>query len=214
MKHIAVIAIGALVLGLCPAGAHAQGAPGASQSQGESVDKVKDVNEILDAFKPKPVTRSLRSLRGLKKERPPECGEVLKADGPASRSPAKKEREVLDQCTADNARLDFLIPFALNSSELDPSAQRQLQEIGKALENEALKDIGFVIAGHTDRRGNGDYNLKLSQARAETVRHYLVENFAVAGRRLRPVGFGYERLKVPEDPYADLNRRVELIKAE
>jgi flagellar motor protein MotB len=40
-----------------------------------------------------------------------------------------------------------------------------------------------------------------------------MENFNVGGRRLKAVGFGYDQPKTPGDPYADINRRVELIRA-
>ncbi len=66
------------------------------------------------------------------------------------------------------------------------------------------------IEGHTDNAGSADYNLDLSQRRAEAVAKYLVSK-NVARERLEPKGYG------PEKPIADnktkegraKNRRVE-----
>jgi outer membrane protein OmpA-like peptidoglycan-associated protein len=53
------------------------------------------------------------------------------------------------------------------------------------------------VEGHTDNRGKHDYNVKLSQARAESVRKHLVEVNGVEAGRLEAQGFG------PDRPIAD-----------
>jgi len=70
-----------------------------------------------------------------------------------------------------------------------------------------------VIEGHTDYVGTEEYNLELSQRRAESVMNYLVENFGIESSRLSAKGFG------KSDPVADntteqgriKNRRIEAI---
>ena len=106
--------------------------------------------------------------------------------------------------------VDLDIRFALNSAELLPEARRQLQALGSALTSEELKASRFQIAGHTDASGPTDYNLKLSTARAEAVAVYLASEFNVEPSRLVAVGYGEERLKIPTDPLAEENRRVEV----
>ena len=66
------------------------------------------------------------------------------------------------------------------------------------------------VEGHTDTTGADDYNMKLSQARAESVRDYLVGR-GVASNRLEPVGFGETRPLQSNDtrPGREANRRVE-----
>lgn len=66
------------------------------------------------------------------------------------------------------------------------------------------------IEGHTDSRGNDKDNLKLSQARAESVRTYLAGKGVVEGR-LTAVGYGETRPLVKEKSEADRakNRRVD-----
>jgi outer membrane protein OmpA-like peptidoglycan-associated protein len=48
------------------------------------------------------------------------------------------------------------------------------------------------IEGHTDSRGSGGYNLRMTQTRADAVRTYLIGK-GVAGGRLLAKGFGEER---------------------
>ena len=72
--------------------------------------------------------------------------------------------------------------------------------------------VRLRIGGHTDNRGAREYNIKLSQARAEAVRRYLVERGVEPGR-LEAKGYG------PDQPIASnddaegrqKNRRTEFI---
>lgn len=79
-----------------------------------------------------------------------------------------------------------------------------LTEKGKALLDETLPIIRassqgeIEIAGHTDLRGAAEANQQLSQARAESVRDYLVAK-GVSASRLKPIGYGASR------PIADNN---------
>lgn len=50
-----------------------------------------------------------------------------------------------------------------------------------------------VIEGHTDNRGKYEYNIRLSERRAESVRNYLIEKFGIEGSRLSTKGYGYTK---------------------
>jgi outer membrane protein OmpA-like peptidoglycan-associated protein len=75
------------------------------------------------------------------------------------------------------------------------------------------KRLGFVEIGvHTDSRGNDAWNLKLSQARAEAIRDYLVGK-GVATTRLRAKGYGEKKpldKRANEEAWAK-NRRTEFV---
>ncbi len=66
------------------------------------------------------------------------------------------------------------------------------------------------VEGHTDDVGNDDFNLKLSQARADSVRDYLVKQ-GVEAERLKALGFGKEKPLVQGTTAQarEANRRVE-----
>ena len=69
----------------------------------------------------------------------------------------------------------------------------------------------FLIAGHTDAKGKADYNANLSQRRAEAVRDHLITTYGVAPSRLVALGFGDTRLKDPQQPQSEVNRRVQVV---
>lgn len=54
-------------------------------------------------------------------------------------------------------------------------------------------DTTAEIEGHTDKEGTAEYNLKLSQRRAEAVRKYLLDNFKINPARLTAHGYGESR---------------------
>jgi OmpA-OmpF porin, OOP family len=69
------------------------------------------------------------------------------------------------------------------------------------------------VQGHTDDQGSDDYNLKLSQRRAETVVAYL-GLFDIDTNRLVPKGYGEFKPVMPNTTEEERakNRRVELVK--
>ncbi|NQV78940.1 MAG: OmpA family protein [Alphaproteobacteria bacterium] len=109
------------------------------------------------------------------------------------------------------AQIDLDVAFALGSAALTTNAKRQLDELAAALRGPELAEARFVLAGHTDARGPEDVNLRLSRARAQAVRTYLVTTHRLAAARIEADGFGESRLKRPLDPNAAANRRVEVI---
>jgi len=101
----------------------------------------------------------------------------------------------------------LLITFETNSAKLTPQAQQSLDVVGRALKSEKLTDFRFAVEGHADPRGNPESNLKLSQARAESVAAYLKQQ-QIDGARLKPVGKGSAELMNVAVPAAPENRRV------
>ena len=102
------------------------------------------------------------------------------------------------------------IYFATNRSDLQPSIQAHLAEIGKALASAPIRHV--LIEGHTDSTGQAAYNLKLSQLRADSVRAVLVAN-GVALDRLHTQGYGATRPVASNATAAERskNRRVEIV---
>lgn len=101
--------------------------------------------------------------------------------------------------------------FKTNQAELLPIAETQLRKVADAL-NAYDEGRKIVVYGHTDSRGSNSTNRRLSLARAESVRAFLV-NAGVVGDRIRAVGKGEDE-PVANNRSAEgraNNRRVEII---
>jgi outer membrane protein OmpA-like peptidoglycan-associated protein len=67
------------------------------------------------------------------------------------------------------------VTFATNSATLDPSSTEILDRLANALQN-AQSGAKLEVAGYTDNTGARAHNMRLSQARAESVMKYLVSH--------------------------------------
>jgi chemotaxis protein MotB len=105
---------------------------------------------------------------------------------------------------------DFTM-FALGSAEPHAKVVRAMAEIAKILQARPGK---IVIRGHTDARpfksANYD-NWRLSHARAQMALYMLVRGGLDEGRIVRVEGHADREPKIPSDPNADQNRRVEIL---
>jgi OOP family OmpA-OmpF porin len=104
------------------------------------------------------------------------------------------------------------IYFDTGKADLKPESAPALTEIGKLLKQDpALK---VYIVGHTDMMGDAAMNLKLSQARAQSVVAELSTRYGVPAARLTPFGAGpYAPVASNDDEDGRAkNRRVELVK--
>jgi outer membrane protein OmpA-like peptidoglycan-associated protein len=77
--------------------------------------------------------------------------------------------------------------------------------------SDKLGSFRFAIEGYADPRGVSATNLKLSQARAESVRDYLVRGKHIDPARLEPIGKGDRELMNKVNPIAPENRRVTIV---
>ncbi|KQC11515.1 MAG: hypothetical protein APR62_09780 [Smithella sp. SDB] len=70
-----------------------------------------------------------------------------------------------------------------------------------------------VIEGHTDNVASAEYNQNLSQARANSVRQYLINNFGIKASRLSAVGYGLTKPIASNDTEEgrQKNRRVQAV---
>lgn len=112
-----------------------------------------------------------------------------------------------EQSTADTGAFDMLITFDLGSARLSQQARVNLEQFARAMLQPQLSEVVFSIEGHTDARGGDDFNLDLSERRAQAVVEYL-EELGVPSERLAPEGFGESKPR-DADPFAAINRRVE-----
>ena len=148
-----------------------------------------DAQRIIESLKPEaaPAMRT-RSLRNLQVEQ-------TGASAAASEVPPS---------------VSLTIGFHFDSARLTKESSDTLSQLAKALKSNELSGLKFMVEGHTDGKGTPDYNLKLSQARAEAVKAYL-EKQGVEGTRLVSQGKGDTELVNAQDRFASENRRVKVI---
>lgn len=103
------------------------------------------------------------------------------------------------------------VDFDFNSAVIRPSSYRTIGAIADALHNPILLGYGFLVIGHTDSVGGRQYNVGLSQRRAEAIRDALIDPFNVNPAVLEAVGMGEEQLRDPKHPTSGVNRRVQLV---
>lgn len=99
------------------------------------------------------------------------------------------------------------VDFEFNSSQLTAPAQQTLDQVAAALAKQP--ELQVEIQGHTDSIGKDEYNLKLSQRRADSVKFYLVSK-GVNGSSLTARGYGKSDPLVSNDTPENRarNRRV------
>jgi outer membrane protein OmpA-like peptidoglycan-associated protein len=100
--------------------------------------------------------------------------------------------------------------FASNESTLLPAAMDRLNKVADALL--VTKERSLTIEGYTDSQGSTDYNLVLSQKRADVVRTYLISR-GYPGNLIQARGIG-EGSPVADNNSAEgraNNRRVEIV---
>jgi outer membrane protein OmpA-like peptidoglycan-associated protein len=163
--------------------------------------------QIIDGLKPK--TRSLSvSTRANLNDADTAFIQRVRAQ---SRSLSLGDREQMAEIAAKRPKIDVEINFDFNSAELTSHAEPQLNSLGKALTSPELQGAVVMLGGHTDAKGADDYNQKLSERRAETVKRFLVDNYKVSPDLLVTSGYGKEGLKNSAEPFAAENRRVEIV---
>jgi outer membrane protein OmpA-like peptidoglycan-associated protein len=103
------------------------------------------------------------------------------------------------------------IVFATGKADITPETETNLEKAYNTLAQNP--EIVVEIQGHTDNTGKKATNMKLSQARAESVKAWLVKK-GIAAERITAKGFG------PDKPAADnktkegrqQNRRIEFFR--
>jgi len=100
--------------------------------------------------------------------------------------------------------------FAFNSDKLTPEGKTQLDDF--ASQAKGMSRFVVEVQGFTDKSGSPTFNETLSEARAQSVSRYLVNQYQIPIRNISMLGSGYA-MPVADDETRDgrkMNRRVEV----
>lgn len=101
--------------------------------------------------------------------------------------------------------------FEYGSADLAEGARLSLMKLGFLIQKNP--DSLFIVEGHTDSFGSGEYNLRLSEARALAVVNWLRTSLKLGTDRIQAIGMGKTKHLVPASGTVEqqaLNRRVEI----
>ncbi|MGV7215534.1 OmpA family protein [Bradyrhizobium sp. UFLA05-112] len=172
-------------------------------------------NQILNALKPKPLTRGLSvGPQAETADQAKEASFLNTVRNRQTRSLSMGERDQIADLAASKPKIDLEIQFDYNSANIATTSVGSVQALGKALSDPALKGSTFVVAGHTDAIGSDPFNQDLSERRADTIKKYLVQNYGLNGSDLVTVGYGKTKLKDTANGADPINRRVQVVNME
>lgn len=105
----------------------------------------------------------------------------------------------------------YILFFDWNKWDLTKDAVQVVDTAAQDLKNSGETDYEVVLNGHADRSGNVEYNLKLSQKRAEAVKNALIQR-GIPENRIRYFAFGESDNRIPtaDNTRERANRRVEI----
>jgi outer membrane protein OmpA-like peptidoglycan-associated protein len=192
-----------MALALCTPALQAQTATPTAQEMIEKL-KAQPEPEVLtapDAPAANGVPLRTRSLRNLS---------IKAAKTPEGEAAVAAAQEAAPAEPPPRPSLSLMIQFDFNSAKIRPESQPALQNLATALQSKELAEANFAVEGHTDAKGSHDYNIKLSQSRADAVQKFLAAQ-GVPAARLVTAGKGASELANPNDPLAAENRRVRIV---
>ena len=171
-------------------------------------------DDLVRSLKAKPVKKLTRALGQDKDEveRKKSRGLVIKVAKKKIEEQTYEDRKEIVKIVEkyELPTIDLTIYFDYNSAKITSDSIPTLVKLGQAMLHKDLKGGKFLVGGHTDARGSDEYNLTLSQQRAMSVKHFLMESFNISHEQLVAIGFGEEELKNQYDPESGDNRRVQV----
>ena len=114
------------------------------------------------------------------------------------------ERQLLEK-----KRVTLLVQFEKGKAIVKPEYSDDIKKIADVMKKHS--NLNILVEGHTCNLGRKEYNLKLSQRRAEAVKAFLVNKYGIDSDRIATKGFGFSRPIADNKTKAgrEKNRRIE-----
>jgi outer membrane protein OmpA-like peptidoglycan-associated protein/tetratricopeptide (TPR) repeat protein len=135
---------------------------------------------------------------------------VAKSKGPEAKIDAKLQP--IDVIVTPEAIVLNPIYFELDKSNITAQGAFELDKLVQVMNNK--KDLVIFAKSHTDKRGDDNYNMSLSERRAKSTVQYIISK-GIDASRISGKGFGESELKVQCEPCTEAehsqNRRSEFL---
>ncbi len=133
----------------------------------------------------------------------------IKARAKLDAAPLRRAQIAPDLLKLPQVAID--IQFDEDATVVRPESYQMLGRVADTLYHPSLSGSKFLIVGHTVSTGKRDYNLILSQRRADAIRDIMIGTFKVSPKRLQAIGLGEEQMLDNLRPAAPVNAQVQLI---
>ncbi len=132
------------------------------------------------------------------------------ADAASAKDSANAAKTYADNLDVYQPVKSTTVLFHFGKANLDDEDKQKLEDLIQTLPS--FKHYALEVQGYTDKSGSKDYNLALSQQRADSVVRYLTENGRVPLVRIHVLGYGEDEPVAPNNSSKSrkLNRRVEV----
>jgi len=177
------------------------------------------LNDVADSGRPQPAMTGTELATSTTIKRPNNFNGIPgDSAGPRTdRAPGFSDLEsLLSQEGPLGAGTKFKMPnnqlFEYDSADLQASAVEELQKVATLIRRNPKAT--FTLEGYTDSFGSVEYNLDLSQRRAESVKRYLVEALGINPAQIATRGYGKANLLTSPDASIEeqeVNRRVVVV---
>ena len=84
--------------------------------------------------------------------------------------------------------LESVVAFPFNQSDVQASQMPSLEHVANYLKSNP--DASITVNGYASPEGTEEYNLQLSQRRADAVKNILVDKYGIAASRINAIGHG------------------------
>ena len=84
--------------------------------------------------------------------------------------------------------LESVVAFRFNQSDVESSQMPSLEHVATYLKSNP--DANITVNGYASPEGTEEYNLQLSQRRADAVKNILVNKYGIAANRINAIGHG------------------------
>jgi len=108
----------------------------------------------------------------------------------------------------ETVSVELEVLFDTDKAAVKPKFMEEMKNVAEFMK--LFPDTEVTVEGHTDSRGDADYNQRLSQRRADAVRQVLIEKYGVAADRVNAIGYGETQPRASNETPEGMqqNRRV------